>query len=134
MTEATVRLTIPASSGYLVLARTAIAAMCARLDYPIDRLEDVKLAIDEACSLILKAAVSGESIDLEITPEDGGHLVIVVSGRTNHARPPKHTSFAWTVLTALVEDVEASCDDDGLMTVRLRATKGSDDDPSAVGV
>lgn len=132
MTDPAVRLTIPASSGYLVLARTTVAAMCARLDYPIDRLDDVKLAVDEACSVILKDSLPGEPIQIVFTPEDDGHLQIVLSGVTHHGRPPKATSFAWTVLTALVEEVEASADGDSRISIRLRAARGTTDAPSAV--
>ena len=126
MTDSAVRLNIPASSGYLVLARTAVAAVCARQDFPIDRLEDVKLAIDEACSLVLSDSIPGEGINIDLSTQDDGDVVIVVSGRTNHGRPPKRTSFSWTVLTALVDDVEAAAEPDGLIVIRLRAGRGAD--------
>ena len=43
----------PASSAYLSLARAATAGICARLDFPLDRLDDLTLAVDEAASLLL---------------------------------------------------------------------------------
>lgn len=123
MIESTVRLQLPASSGYLVLARTAAAAVCARLDYPLDRLEDVKLAVDEACSLLLVDAVPGEDIFIELSPSPDGHLAISAATRTARGRVPKETSFAWTVLTALVEKVRATAVD-GIVTIHLTAHRG----------
>ena len=48
-----VTLRMPANSAFVVLIRAAVSAMCARLDFTIDRIEDVKLAVDEAAALLL---------------------------------------------------------------------------------
>lgn len=117
------RLELPAASGYLVLARTAVAAMCARLDYPLDRLEDVKLAVDEACSLLLSDTDSTEMLTLALEPSADGQLIVSVRSVTRHGKTPKQSSFSWTVLSALVEDVSASAED-GQVSISLRATRG----------
>lgn len=123
MSSSTVRLEIPAASGYLVLARTAVAAMCARLDYPLDRLEDVKLAVDEACSLLLGDTDSAETLTLALQPGEDGSLKAIVSATTRHGKAPKQSSFAWTVLSALVENVSASVED-GQVSIALQASRG----------
>ena len=124
VSEPSVKLQLPASSAYLVLARTAVAAMCARLDYPLDRLEDVKLAVDEACSLLLSDTDPNGQLDIELAPTEAGHLSVQVSSRTLHGKAPKQTSFAWTVLTALVDQVSAGADD-GIVSISLQASRGS---------
>lgn len=121
MSSSTVRLEIPAASGYLVLARTAVVAMCARLHYPIDVLEDVKLAVDEACSLLLSDTEPDNTLIIALTPTDGGQLDIVVTARTRQGRPPRQTSFAWTVMSALVDEVSATALD-GDVTINLKAS------------
>ena len=114
VSSSTVRIELPAASGYLVLARTAVAAMCARLDYPLDRLEDVKLAVDEACSLLLSDTDADGTLSVAMAP---------VSAVTRHGKTPKQSSFAWTVLSALVEDVSASVDA-GQVSITLSASRG----------
>lgn len=123
MSESSVRLQLPASSAYLVLARTSVAAICARLDYPLDRLEDVKLAVDEACSLLLADTDPDRTLNLELTPTADGNLEVQVSSQTVHGKAPRQTSFAWTVLTALVDSVTATADE-GIVTISLRASSG----------
>ena len=54
--DPTVTLRVPANSAFVVLIRAAVSAMCARLDFTIDRIEDVKLAVDEAAALLLSDA------------------------------------------------------------------------------
>jgi serine/threonine-protein kinase RsbW len=118
----TVELRIPASSEYLVLARTAAAALGARLDFPLDRLEDLRLAVDEAVSLLLPDAVADGSVVLRMTPyDDGSGLEVEVSAATDRGRAPGPGTFAWTVLTALVDEVSASVGEDGTVRVALRA-------------
>jgi serine/threonine-protein kinase RsbW len=120
VSDSTVRLQLPAASGYVVLARTAVAALCARLDFPLDHLEDARLAVDEACSLLLLDATPDATLDLLLTSHADGHLDVTISTVTRQGRPPKRTSFAWTVLSALVEEVSADVQD-GVVTIRLRA-------------
>ena len=124
VSSSTVRLEIPAASGYLVLARTAVAALCARLDYPLDRLEDVKLAVDEACSLLLSDTDADGSLTVTLAPTDSGELIVTISSITRHGKTPKQSSFAWTVLTALVAGVSATVDD-GRVSIELRSVRDS---------
>ena len=46
--DPTVTLRVPATSAFVVLIRAAVSAMCARLDFTIDRIEDVKLGAKSA--------------------------------------------------------------------------------------
>src|SRR3954465_413749 len=58
----TVRL--PASSAYLSVLRTATAGLAARLQFTLDEIEDLRIAVDEACAMLLD---SGESAAHELT-------------------------------------------------------------------
>ena len=123
MSAKSVRLELPALSAYLVLARTSVTAMCARMDFPLDRLDDVKLAVDEACTLLLADMSPDESINIKITPGDRGHLMIEIRANTIHGRPPKQTSFAWAVLTALVDQATTGASH-GKVFITLHANSG----------
>lgn len=117
-----VRLRLPCSSGYLVLARVAVGALCARLDYSVEQLDDLKLAVDEACSLLIAEALPGETLELNLAPDPDGHLTITACARTRTGKAPRRGSFAWTVLTALADQVEASTDA-GLVCIELTAMR-----------
>ena len=64
--DPTVTLRVPANSAFVVLIRAAVSAMCARLDFTIDRIEDVKLAVDEAAALLLSDAPEGTDLDVPV--------------------------------------------------------------------
>ncbi|MDP4014313.1 MAG: hypothetical protein U0990_05375 [Candidatus Nanopelagicales bacterium] len=102
-----IRLTIPAASSHLALARAATASICARLGFTIDRLDDMTLAIDEAVALMLSDAVPGTQIRCEWTPEPNG-LRIDVTSVSSSGRPPRRKTFSWIVMSALVDELTTS--------------------------
>jgi serine/threonine-protein kinase RsbW len=48
-----VELRLPADGAYLSVLRTATAGLAARLDFTLDEIEDLRIAVDEACALLL---------------------------------------------------------------------------------
>ena len=48
-----VRLRLPAVGAYLSVLRTATAGLAARLDFTLDEIEDLRIAVDEACAMLL---------------------------------------------------------------------------------
>src|SRR6478735_3271011 len=50
----TVDLRVPADPAYLAVLRTATAGLAARLDLTLDEIEDLRIAVDEACALLLE--------------------------------------------------------------------------------
>ncbi|MGH3169414.1 MAG: hypothetical protein ACRDN0_26480, partial [Trebonia sp.] len=48
-----VHVRMPAESAYLSVLRTATAGLAARLDFTLDEIEDLRIAIDEACAMLL---------------------------------------------------------------------------------
>ncbi len=119
-----IRLRIPASSAWVVLARTTATACCARLDFDVDRLEDVRLAVDEVVGLLIGQAVAGTDIECVFTPYDDGRLDITVTATSDGGTLPASDSFGWAVLTALVDDVTATVDATAV-TVLLRTSRST---------
>lgn len=123
MSDRPILVEIPASSAYLSLARAATSSVCARLNYPVDRLEDLTLAVSEAIALLLQDAAAGARIRVELTPWSSHDLVgvdIDVSTRSSSGRPPRPNSFTWTVLASLVNNVSSEIED-STVTLRLRS-------------
>jgi serine/threonine-protein kinase RsbW len=48
-----VELDVPAHPAYVAVVRTAAAGLAARADLTLDRIEDLRIAVDEACALLL---------------------------------------------------------------------------------
>ena len=116
-----VELRIPADSAYLAVLRTATAGLAARLDFTLDDIEDLRIAVDEACAMVLPQA--RENSDLTCTFDlDASKLTVAVTAECDSPRPPNRDGFAWTVLAALTNEVAAAVDGDKLTGTLARGT------------
>jgi serine/threonine-protein kinase RsbW len=116
-----VTLTFPADTANVALARTLAAAMSARADLPIDQLEDVRLAVDEAVSQVILDAPADADVTCTFDVE-GTDLGITISAPSASRAVPAQDTFSWTVLRALVESVTADVTD-GVVTLRLQVRR-----------
>ncbi|HEU0240281.1 MAG TPA: ATP-binding protein [Micromonosporaceae bacterium] len=115
-------LVVPADNTYLAVLRTATAGLAARLQMTLDQIEDLRIAVDEACAILVPLATADARAAAEVTcrfsvmPEA---LRIDVSVATPYAeRLPGNQSFSWQVLTALAGEVTAEAAD-GRATISL---------------
>jgi serine/threonine-protein kinase RsbW len=120
--KVTVRL--PAEGAYLSVLRTATAGLAARLDFTLDEIEDLRIAVDEACAMLLSQAVPGSNLECGFTLGQDT-MTIAVSVPCLDPQQPASDTFAWTVLTALAGSVDASVGPDDVLTIVLRKTKES---------
>lgn len=113
-------ITLPANSAYLSVLRTATAGLAARLDFTIDEIEDLRIAVDEACAMLLTQARPDAEITCEFSLDDDGAISVAVSVLTVDGQQPSRETFAWTVLSALAGEVDSSADSDRRVTITLR--------------
>ncbi|MEO7745929.1 MAG: ATP-binding protein [Actinomycetota bacterium] len=120
-----VELEVPASAAYIAVVRTAAAGLAARVDLTLDRIEDLRIAVDEACALLVQAAEHGPgavtTLRCVFVLEEPSLTVEVSGPRTDL---PDRAAFAWSVLSALVDGVESG-EDDGRTWLRLVVRRGS---------
>jgi serine/threonine-protein kinase RsbW len=60
----TVELRIPSKPEWVAVARLAVAAIANRLPFSVEEIEDLKLAIAEACTMCIQQGGGTESIDI----------------------------------------------------------------------
>jgi len=121
-TRSDVELRIPADSAYLSVLRTVTAGLAARLDFTLDDIEDLRIAVDEATAMVLPQTAPNSDLSCSFFLGDG-RLDIAVSARCEAPRHPSRDGFAWTVLSALTTSLDARVDGDKL-TVTLSRVSG----------
>src|SRR5207302_3908237 len=97
---------------------TATAGLAARLDFTLDEIEDLRIAVDEACAMLLSQAVPGADLECEFSLR-GNSMRVSVSVLTLDGQEPSRDTFAWTVLSALAGDVDSSAGVDNRVTITL---------------
>lgn len=100
-----VDLTIPAAGEFLSVVRTAAAALGSTADFVIDDIEDLRIAVDEACSILLSRAIPGTDLTCAFYVRDGAVTIEASAHVLDQVAPPR-TGFAWTVLTSLTSAVD----------------------------
>ncbi|MEV6708216.1 ATP-binding protein [Micromonospora wenchangensis] len=96
-----VHLTVPADGGYLGVLRTATAGLAARLQFALDEIEDLRIAVDEACAMLLAIATRDAELECRFSVTEDALTVEVTVPTVRGAALPGESSFAWKVLTAL---------------------------------
>lgn len=69
-----VELTVPASSEHLRVLRLVSSALATSVGLDVDRLDDLRIAVDELCSLLIEHAPEGSRLRVTLGGDDG-HLV-----------------------------------------------------------
>lgn len=121
--EDMVEIRLPADSAYLSVLRTATAGLAARLDFTLDEIEDLRIAVDEACAMLLPNAIETAALTcrFELLPDT---LSVTVTIPTTRGQLPERDTFSWTVLTALAGDVDTGATGDRDVWIRLRKRRG----------
>ena len=113
-----VSIRLPAAGAYLSVLRTATAGLAARLDFTLDEIEDLRIAVDEACAMLLTQALPGADLECRFALESDS-MRVGVSVLTLDGQEPSRDTFAWTVLAALAGEVDSSAGVDNRVTITL---------------
>ena len=106
-------LTIPAEASNGALVRAVAGHLGARVGLTVTEITDLRLAVDEACALLIGGASGGasdgeEGADGELTcrfdhSELGLRITILATGGV--AADPDTAAFGWLVLSMLVDEL-----------------------------
>jgi serine/threonine-protein kinase RsbW len=119
-----VEVRIPADVVYVSTLRLTAASLAARCDLTIDDIEDLRLAVDEACALLLPHAAPNSTLDARFELAEG-RLSVETTVQTTDAAEPDRTGFAWTVLGALASTVDVRKDADRLTIAVTKAREAA---------
>jgi serine/threonine-protein kinase RsbW len=99
---------VPATPGFVQVLRNVAAGVAARLDMPIDQIEEVRLAVTEAASLLLDE-VEATSLRMAIA-RDADALDITLSSDGRADQWPSDRALAswpWLVVKGLTDEIRA---------------------------
>ena len=121
-------LRLPADSAYVAVLRMTTAGLAARLDFTLDDIEDLRMAVGEASAILLERARPGGQLISHFRLE-GDRITVQVSVDAVNPTPPATDSFAWQVLTTTATDVSAEAGDD-VLTISLAVSSTTSSTPA----
>jgi serine/threonine-protein kinase RsbW len=99
-------LRVPTTATQLPAVRAMAGDLAMRMDYDLDAVEDLRLAVDEACATL--AAIASGDAPLTVvfeTTRAGLHIEAWVA--TVDGQDVPRDGFGWAVLATLVDTVDA---------------------------
>ena len=113
---------VPASPEFVRILRAVAAGVAARLDFPYDTIDDLRMAVDEASAQLLRFSATASALRMRLSPGDRRVAVVVsidARGLDGSWPPPDaERSLAWQVLSGLADEAGFELDD-GVPAVRL---------------
>ncbi len=99
-----VELRVAAKLENLAVLRTLVAAVGTFEDLDFDAVSDLRLAVDEACTRLIRSAVPDSTLLLVVDPRDDA---VVINASTTCKSPDilAPGSFSWHVLSSLTDEV-----------------------------
>jgi serine/threonine-protein kinase RsbW len=123
-TSRDVHLIVPAAAEYLRLVRLTAAGLASRMGFTFDEVEDLRIAVDELCFLLIgDDDEMGRIMELRYSSGEGA---ICIEGYTRlPGPPPEPNDLSEQILSALVDEHEVIGHGD---EVRFRLLKRREED------
>src|ERR1700744_485292 len=99
-----VELHVDARLEDLAMLRTLVGAICTFEDLDFDAVADLRLAVDEVCTRLIRSATPDATLVVVVDPRDD-ELVVEASAACDTHDVVAPGSFSWHVLTSLADDV-----------------------------
>jgi serine/threonine-protein kinase RsbW len=104
--RADAELRLPADGAYVAVLRTTAAGLAARLDFTLDDIEDLRMAVSEAAATLWEAPAADPAATELTTRFWLGDRTLTLAVATPCSTPARvdPDSFSWQVLTAIADD------------------------------
>lgn len=112
-----ITVSIPARTEFVRLLRNVVSSAAARLRFGYDEIDDLRLAVDEACSHLLEARPPPDTVLLTLRLDED-RIDVSVRGDISPPVWPiggARETLAWQVLSALTDDARFERVDGGVV-------------------
>ena len=125
---------IPGKPEYVQMVRLAIGSVAGKADFDVDKIDDIEVAVSEACKLIACHGHSGwgEKYDVEVVIGENRIEIVVTDSCGTHeiektctqcARCPEDGNLSVFVMNSLMDEIEMTSSDNGNKSIRMVKTR-----------
>ena len=124
--DRSVELRVAATVQNLAVLRALVAAVATFEDLDFDAVSDLRLAVDEAATLLVRSAAAGSALVVRVEPRDDA---VVVHASTecdaDEDAVVSPGSFSWHVLSSLTDEVSTFNGAGRVVGISLTARRAS---------
>ncbi len=113
--DAIVRVSVPARADFVHVLRAVLSSVASRIEMTFDVIDEVRIAVDEASTILLGVTESDATLELSIeTAPDALTVTLTAPGDRGGWRSDLvRSSWPWRVMTGLCDDVQLESSDRG---------------------
>ncbi|MDQ4094002.1 MAG: ATP-binding protein [Actinomycetota bacterium] len=100
-----IELRTTASAIVIPTIRTVAADLAARADFDLDSIDDLRMAVDDVCAMLVRIAVLNATLSCAFTVRADRIELAAEVDADALAGPLPTTSFGWRVLESLTDEV-----------------------------
>ncbi len=99
---------VPAQPEYLHVLRSVMASMAASLDFSLETIEDLRMAVDEACTQLLTLSSPERVLTVRASAQPSRLELTASIDAPAVAWPPAgvESTLAWKILSTLADEVD----------------------------
>ena len=114
MSEPAVQIETPATGEYLAVVRAAATGLAAGLDFTYEQIDDLRIAVDEACAQLMAHRAGAATLRVAYSVETAAlRIEVTVDGAGDGGGPPDplpRDTFSWQILRAVADEVDERID------------------------
>ena len=110
---------VPARAEFLMLLRTVTGGVATRMALPLDAIDDLRLAVDEAVAFLLTTARDAAHVEMRLYPSDGELTATIGTDSSIELWPPHdyRSMLPWQVISGLTDAASFTRSEQGTPTI-----------------
>lgn len=112
-------ISVPSRTEFIALLRTVTGGVATRMQLPLDAIDDLRLAVDEAVALLLTTSRGASRIEMRLHPTDAALTATIGTDAPIELWPPfgYQETLPWQVISGLTDGAQMARSDRGTPTI-----------------
>ena len=117
--DRSVSISVPPGTEFIALLRTVTGGVATRMELPLDAIDDLRLAVDEAVALLLTTSQGASRIEMRLDPTDAELIATVGTDEPIELWPPHgyQDTLPWQVISGLTDGARMARSERGTPTI-----------------
>jgi serine/threonine-protein kinase RsbW len=117
--DRSVFVSVPPRAEFLALLRTVTGGVAARMQLPLDAIDDLRLAVDEAVAFLLSIDRNASRVEMRLDPTDSELTATIGTDSPIELWPPQgyQETLPWQVIAGLTDGAQITRSERGDPTI-----------------
>lgn len=117
--DRSVYVSVPPRTEFLALLRAVTGGVATRMRLPVDSIDDLRLAVDEAVAFLLTTDPHASRVEMRLDPTEGELTATIGTDSSIESWPPHdyQVTLPWQVISRLTDGAQITRSERGTPTI-----------------